>query len=1625
MTTPSTGKQAPVTGKEEGELSTSEDEVQPMQTRTGAPLTEHASVPSVNTNIQRRQAGGNGGSLAKPADATPLKRTYPGGRIIETKQAVSNAAIHGKKFPVRGSNSNLVINFSADDSGSESDSKGPTQTSKIQPKGAMTGNRNPSTLLQTKLQGPRQVGNTAVTKKASFTSTFTHAAASKVSNISLAKEMKSKKNIYTYERKVSKDAPRPEQIVGTNSNKVHDLRQQIARRESELKLKAAQPKKDAVNPKISPTKRLSMVSDDGKQLESNEPAKKRVRISGNDPSQPGIDYRVPASTGASTKAPGISNNLLPGINPNATCKDLGSNSGGIVPPVISQHIVEGNTSSSVLQISASKPIHDEGVRRGPTEHPVHRTSRELETVKNVDSSVSSDQLLKIVNGHHQPSSNNYGLWNIPGNTTAPGHSQLDMLSLTNLEESLDRDLEEAQERKRLCEIEERNALKVYRKAQRSLIEANARCAQLYSKRESLSAHYGSLIVRDTGLLWPSAHREHPETGFHFLNNGTENIDLAAKADIPQHTQLESNHRYNNEYGGSHPLPRSPSGQNMGSEQCSDLDASTSDGLRCSNKQIATRLCSPSSDTNILPDDESFPVDHESTEGNLGHQAENLEQTLGNQESLLIEASLRSKLFERLGTRGESRGGTCSNGETVIDRGDESDVASERTQRDGSSPVSENNQHNDSREPGANILQGNPSEPPIEQHAIKENSLNFQPSIEMESHRTSPEDDILSSVTLSGPLFRSTINHLKAPGSSITSLGPEYTLQDKSYSLYSDDRQCSSVTKTPVYGGKNGLYTSNLKMDPFRPLCMYELRGRCNNDECSWQHFNDFSDDSLHQSLNDLPDGNVGSSLHQKKHNTSRGSQISDVGPSPTYLVCLDTMKVDSWSYESALAQRHGQIWWKHFSVCLASSNSLRKNIPARENEGRIEVLGNPRTHSSYFRIKHSMMQLLKQGSDAAVDSMETALIIFFREVDQSEGLIQAMLFDSCQYCVALSVLSRCLEGDPTSEILWIVYLLIYYTYEGSDGRDMFSYGVKLCSGSYVIWLMYINSRGQLNDQLIAYDAALSALCKHASGSIDKNHASACILDLLLQMFNLLCISGNVSKAIQRISKLQAPAAVSDDPDFSMMSHILTCLTYSDKCVFWICCVYLVIYRKLPGSIVQRLEMEKEILEIEWPSANLAGDLKEMALRLFDKGMHSEELCTSNESSENGLQERTAGLFALNHALFMIALDELEKCRDIVKASVELYPACLELKLLAARMKPNEPKETFSSGFEKLLKQKPEEASGIQCIWNQYAECALQGGNHNSARELMSRWYVSVWDVLSRKSKTVVANEEGGDDIFLKSALSDLNVASDQVDEMFGYLNLSLHNLLQSDWTGACSAIDQALKATAPEHFMHCLREHAVFQLINELKATGEFPINLQLRLLNSYLDRTSALPVKEPLSWKFISNSAEKPRVRKLVTNLLAPVSSELVVVNAVLEAWHGPSLVPEKLSKQKELVDFVETILGLVPCNYPLALSVSKLLKKEETPSGIHFWAGLNLVSTIYCAMPVAPEYIWVEAGEILSSINGFKTRDERFLSKALSVYPMSVKLWRCYRSVATSIEEKRGIEIEEEARKKGITLD
>ncbi|XP_010534671.1 PREDICTED: uncharacterized protein LOC104810174 [Tarenaya hassleriana] len=1637
MTAPAKAKHSPDSGKEEGELSCSDDDGQPIPsvgkpTSTSAPVTGNSSVPLGKRQIQgHRTARGGMFQFLTSCLNSELPVPYLALQVLHhyySRVQVSNwlGLEMIKKSVSARDNENLVISFSDDDSGSEFDIKERAIAAKVQPKVVgMSGSGNRPMPSLAKSKGPNQIDrciNKALVHNVSSCHTFSHAANSKAANPPMAKPLESSKYVSASGKKLSKKEHLSVQVVGLNSYKLQDLRQQIARRESELKLKAAQPNKDAVNQNIDSARRLTVVSADVKQLEPKEPAKKRLKVTGTDSTQPVLNDRVPVSAAIPLEEPCVKTSRLPGSGANTSCKQISGSCDRTGARAISHCIVEGNTSSNTLPKS-TKEANYSGVRFGQPNFPVQTTTRKPGTI-DYDGAVSSDHLLQILNGKDQPCMDNSGLWNLLGSTSVPGQSQLDIIALTNMEESLDKELEEAQEYRRMCETEERNALKAYRKAQRSLIEANTRCAELYRKREMCSAHIGSFVVHNSSLMWSSRCHERTETRFGLLNNSTENVDMGTTSDHPLHIQQQCSRDVDNVNGGQG-VPSPHSGQNLGSEPCSDPDASTSDRLPYSHKQTINRLRSPSSDANISPDDDgSFLVDRESSQHNLeGRQEENHEDPQdiynvgGNQNPLLLEASLRSKLFERLGIRAESKGGGgCSNGETMIDREAESDAASEKAQIDGNVLFPGKYRQNDFG--GTDRVEENACNASVDPSPDKENSSIFQSTMDLQSDRPSPRGDLPStSAVLPTPLFLSAFNHLMVTESSLTLLEPEHTLKNKSNSLYPNEMLSNSFVETPLSERKIGFYISDVKVDPSWPLCMYELRGRCNNDECSWQHFKDFSHDNRHQNQHDNTGFQHGSTFHRKKHILARGSQIADMMLSPTYLVCLDVMKADARSYESVIAQRHGQSWWKCFSIYLASSESLHKDIPD-ENEGRIEVLGNLRTQSSYFRSKHSLMNQLKQGSNAAIEPLEMALLTFCQETDEPDGLI-----------LALSLLSRCLEADPTSEILWIVYLLIYHAHERSDGKDdMFTWAVKHNRRSYALWLMYINSRRQLNDQLIAYDNALSALCGHASASdIDRKYASACILDTFLQMINLLCVSGNVTEAIQSFSRLLDPVAVSDHPQFLMLSGILTCLTFSDKCVFWVCCVYLVIYRKLPDSIVRGLETEKELLSVEWPSVDLVGDQKLMALRFFEKGLQSVELCTRSGPFEDGIEERSAHLFALNHSLFMMAIHELEKCRDLLKRYTELFPACLELKLFAARMHPSDSEDMFFSGFEELIKNPPGEGSGTQYIWNQYAEYALRGGRREFARELMARWYTSVWEVSSRRNQTV-AVEDVGLNSLLNSALSDTNAADERLDVVFGYLNLSLHNQLQNNHVESCLAIDEALEATTPEHFVHCLREHASIQLINEIRATGGFPISLQLRLLKYYTNQASSLfPAKEPLSWKFIIG-AEKPRVRKLVSNLLTPASSEFVVVNVVLEAWYGPSLLPRKPSKHKDLVDFVEAVLELVPSNYPLALSVCKVLRNERNdssdiyPAGIHFWAGLNLVSTISGAVPIPPEHMWVEAGEILSGITGFKTRAENFLTRGLSVYPFSVELWKCYRRLSKSIGNTE--EVEEKARGKGMKL-
>lgn len=592
--------------------------------------------------------------------------------------------------------------------------------------------------------------------------------------------------------------------------------------------------------------------------------------------------------------------------------------------------------------------------------------------------------------------------------------------------------------------------------------------------------------------------------------------------------------------------------------------------------------------------------------------------------------------------------------------------------------------------------------------------------------------------------------------------------------------------------------------------------------------------------------------------------------------------------------------------------------------------------------------------------------------------------------------------------------------------------VKHNEGSYVLWLMYINSRMQLDDRLAAYDAALLALCRHASSAAkDGLQTSACILDLFLQMMDCLCMSGNVEKAIQKSYGVFSATTKSNEPHLSL-SDMLNCLTVSDKCVFWVCCVYLVIYRKLPDAVVQKFECEKD-LDIEWPSVQVVEE-KQMAVKLVEIAVESVDSYIYSESAKNEVNLRSAQLFALNHIRCMVALDNLECLGSLLDKYVKLYPYCIELVLVSARTQKLVKGIDSFVGFDNVITRWPKEVPGIQCIWNQYIENAVLDGKFDLAKELTVRWFHTVWqvqDIHDGESDATGGDNSCGSFGFSSKSLpgassSDLN----QMDVMFGFLNLSLYKLFQNDKTEACIAVDKARKAVNFAGLDALTRKHAMFLLSDASNLKENSPNNGIKKILEIYMDGSfQVFLVPELLTRKFVDN-IKKPRIQQLISNLLSPVSFDCSLLNSILHSWYGPSLLPQSLSDPKDLVDFVEAILEVVPSNFQLAISVCKLLRKsynsassDKTSASLWFWACSIMANSILDAIPIPPEHVWVEAGVLLGNAIGIEAISERFYRKALLVYPFSVRLWKSFYILCRAIGDTS--DIIEAAKERGIQLD
>ncbi|XP_071713633.1 uncharacterized protein [Rutidosis leptorrhynchoides] len=1096
------------------------------------------------------------------------------------------------------------------------------------------------------------------------------------------------------------------------------------------------------------------------------------------------------------------------------------------------------------------------------------------------------------------------------NTSATGN--MDIRSLLEIEELQDKELDEAQVYRRKCEIEERNAFKAYRKAQRNLAEANTRCSYLYSKIRSN-------MMNDSSTFLTNMSHQHSGANMNSITNMSEN-------NMPHH-------QVRNE---------TEDGKNVDSESCSEQDTSGSEPREHKG--------SDSSNGEGVLSGERAEVDNESVTSDP------------TEDSLLLEATLRSQLFARLGIRISKKNETDQIMEPATVEREDGEIM-----EDDEIVPSDTDQHQ--LYESGDIVRSEKS--------ICELPLGMKDQCDVVVY-----PPVCYGSFLTEPVMRTTFGHVKF-SVALNSMQPhtDAILDEKKVSSVSGAHHTDflanvkTLSLLEVYASEVGSYSNSLAINPFWPLCMFELRGKCNDDECPMQHARNYSSKS-----NDC------------NRNDSTGSL--NVTP-PTYLVCLDSLKSGSHPYKYLVAQSLEQRWQKYFSASLVVSSSIFADLHPGEPclhspETRIDVHGVWNRQLSYFHGNNANEGHPEKHMDDTYQPVEIALHNLSRDVNKQRGRREA-----------LRVLAQALEQHPTSVLLWIVYLHIYYSNQKSIGKDdLFRYAVGYNQSSYELWLMFINSRKKLDDRLRGYDTALSALCRHAFAP-DRNPEldSECILDMYLQMLNFLCSCGQVNNAIQKAYTLLTFTKTSTD----LLPELHTRLTVPDKYVLWVCCIYLILYKKLPDTIVQQFECQKELSAIEWPSVHLTPDESMQAIKLIE--LASEYFDNISDQIKKGI--KSAEFFAVNHIKCTALLKGFDPCKSLLKKYIQLFPSCLELILLSVRVNGFDSTESTFAAFEEVLANWVGE-SGIQCVWNQYAESALENGRLDFAKELMERWFTSISEFHHPETKT----------LNISAWISSLN----QTDIVFGLLNLALHKQLQNDHTEARIAIEQLIELASSTDYNRCVREHAMFSFKNGFgNRFGKAQLDSFLNMLNRYLMDPRASPSVKPLSRSFIRNIGD-PKTQKIVANLLCPVSSDSSLLNLVLESCFGPSLLPFQVSERlTDDVDFAEALMELRPANYQLALSICKNL--SEANVSISFWASAQLIDSLFQAVPVASESVWVEASSLLHNVAGFKSMLESFHRKALSVYPFSVRLWKSYLALDVNNTKKTN-EVVKMAREKGIKL-
>ncbi|XP_062202673.1 uncharacterized protein LOC133905004 isoform X2 [Phragmites australis] len=1621
--------------REEGEVSSGADDDEALQTHIAAPsnvgryVEAGAQVPLATFRGKGSNTLSVSNVMTHIAAAPSYKKTM---RLSQGQfKPGTNRNLTWQK-PV--SSDNLVITFSDDDSGSDS---GKTKQDRVRDRKASSqGTQKTGNNMQTRImreEAPQHKTHAAKIGSANFPAfplTLRNAGAGRGSGTTFFRREPSVRQVTPLKSK-QKDG----NGVGVNSadHRLESLRHKIAARENELK-----GQKRPLVPVVTKnadfsTEKIELEASSGECSRLNSPFEhdggpiKRLKLNQQHSyNQVHSDLVTLAPISCSSGKNNVQSSEVTDHFENGTTMHCNVDE--------REHAVTTEFSGQIQHGGATKnppssKTHHKGMEGADNHATVELRGRlaapftngqimpETSALVPVTSAQAGQRVMPVgtstvlnLRPHLQPGEENADLLNYSGQIGVEGQNTR-LLSLLEMEELQERELEDAQEHRQKCEVEEREALRAYRKAQRALIEANERCTILRRKREICSAQVHGFIAENSPLVQSLS-----------IQNAGDGLAMPSLLNSQIHAdcQLPENQ------GGRYSLyPDEPPQQPVDKHEAQphyrdELAASTAD------PNFVNTANDNSMPSDYMEDDLLFPARRARSEcasdlenhmeETIHVHAEENRQASGDsvQDYELLEASLRSRLVERFGKK------PCLNstGEGTEEIAVGKVAGAEHDKQSAHELQLQEAEQNVVTTLEDTMELGNDDAGCAEKTGGLSNSSSG-PSM----GNCNPNDNISSlkelcmPLSTNSPIFPSSApqnaaRHIKGafPGfcKEASDLKNDCLVSDaaseaaESVQDMIQDRVGENVKMLPTTQKDSDMAHSGI--DPFWPFCMFELRGKCNDEECQWQH-------AEHHAWR--------KSKHTK-HAMTSVSGLSPYGlfrhflPVPAYRVGSNLIKSDLNLMQSVLASSLWQYWQRGFCASFPLPISVQRILPSdapflQAGDGSIADFDTNRQLLN-FRMLDSRKNKIVQGSVDVEFFLEAALGLYCGKVNKPDRI------------KALLLLARAIEADPSTAILWVFYLHIYYQKDEGLGKDdMFSDAVQHNVYSYELWLMYINSRLRFDDRLDAYNDALSMLCQMtADTDKDLKERSAFTLDIFLQMIYFLCMSGNVEKAISRIFGI-LPTATPDNSGDKLLTDVISCLTMSDRCIFWISCLYVSIYAKLPEEITDQLEFQKALPRaLVWLPIEPSVDNRSHIIELLKHAAYKMAIDIS-ESVKNGDPSylTLAQFLAVNHISCLAALEGFKSSADMLVKYMKEYPMCPQIFLISGRLERKYGTCSGMKGFDELLLNWHKEVQGIQYLWNQYAEHAL-ADNIELAEKVLACWFEEYGEDCDLQSNVAVG-------ALLASAQEVGSGPSISEDQVFWLLNLSLYKILENNLLEAQVAVDKALKLAHGECYEYCLREHAAIHMLEKSSSTADAQTRATFSFIIGYLADHRNLPTRDLLSRRFCQN-VKKHKLKQLIDDTIGPTSVDSSLINSVLEVCFGPSLLPEKIGEVKYLVDFVESVMEVLPANYHLALALGRFVGKhytgaDPTSMGTRFWASSVLINAIFRAVPVAPESVWLEGASLLEKLQAAETV-KRFHQQATSVYPFSYKLWHTYLNTCKASGNNTE-SIMEAARQRGIELN